>query len=80
MITDNSVTILYCVGRCNYDLYEDICYRPNYGYLWWGRIRDQGLHQDTVLGHFLVILPCNVSLEVQIGMTSQDLWLSSHKG
>jgi hypothetical protein len=48
--------------------------------LWWGRIRDQELHQDTALGHFLVVPSGNVSLEVWIGMTSQDWRLSSHKG
>jgi hypothetical protein len=48
--------------------------------LWWGCIRDQGLRQDTALGHLLMIRPGNVSLGVWIGMTSHEWQLSSHKG
>jgi hypothetical protein len=48
--------------------------------LWLGHIRDQGLRQDTALGHLLVVLPGNISLGVCIGMTSWDWRLSSHKG
>jgi hypothetical protein len=48
--------------------------------LWWGHIRDQGLHRETALGHLLVVPPGNVSLGVWIGMTSRDWRLSYHKG
>jgi hypothetical protein len=34
----------------------------------------------VALGHPLVVPPGNVSLQVWIGMTSRDWWLSSHKG
>jgi hypothetical protein len=43
-------------------------------------MRDQGLRQDTALGHLLVVPPGNISLGVWIGMTSRDWWLGSHKG
>jgi hypothetical protein len=78
------------VGGCNYDLLEDmlqVVMKPSsvrlaklWLCLWWGCIRDQRWHQDTALGHLLVVLPGNVSLGVWIGMTNWDWRLSSDKG